>query len=384
MFGSIEARVSLTVLTTSPTLESKMPKTPNILIEAEITPERRDEAEAEIRNKQKPIDYDTKEYPVEILVQKYTDGLSDDTNELFIPAYQRELVWDDVTQSKFIESVLLGLPIPYIFVADIPREKNEARLEIIDGVQRIRTLVRFLSNELKLKNLEKLKKLNDFRFSDLLLPRQRRFKRTTLRIIELTDKADEDTRREMFERINTGAVALNNMEMRRGVQRGPFLEFIDRLSENPKFRSLCPFSNALVARREPQEFVLRFFAYLDNYENFIRQVSEFLDEYLEKNNNGSFNHEVMQAEFESMLDFIEKYFPHGFRKGKKYTTTPRIRFEAIAVGTALALREKGDLEPSSMTWLNSPEFKEHTTPEASNSKPKNRIEYVRDQLLGKL
>ena len=111
-----------------------MPKAPNVPIETEITSERRDEAEAEIREKQKPVDYDTKEYPVEILVQKYTDGLDDDTNELFIPDYQREMAWDDARQSKFIESVLLGLPIPYVFVADIPDEENEARLEIIDGI----------------------------------------------------------------------------------------------------------------------------------------------------------------------------------------------------------------------------------------------------------
>ena len=363
-----------------------MPRVANIPIEAEITPQRRDEAEAEIRDKQKPIDYDTKEYPVEILVQKYTDGLEDDTNELFIPDYQRELVWGEAIQSKFIESVLLGLPIPSIFVADIPGEKNEARLEIIDGVQRIRTLARFINNELKLEDLEKLKKLNDFRFSDLPLPRQRRFKRTTLRIIELTDKADEATRIDMFKRINNGAIALNTMEIRRGIQSGPFLKFIDRLSENSKFRSLCEFSEVLVDRREPQEFVLRFFAYLNNYENFSRQVSEFLNEYLKKNNDGGFNNELMQAEFESMLDFIETYFPNGFRKGEKHTTTPRIRFEAIAVGTALALREKSDLNPMSMTWLDSPEFKEHITSDSSNSKPKvkNRIEYVRDQLLGKL
>jgi Protein of unknown function DUF262 len=386
MSSSIEALASFTTLITSPTLESKMPKAPNVPIEAEITAERREEAEAEIRDKQKPIDYDTKEYPVEILVQKYTDGLADDTNELFIPDYQREMAWDDARQSKFIESVLLGLPIPYVFVADIPDEDNEARLEIIDGTQRIRTLARFLSNELKLEDLEKLKKLNDFRFSDLPLPRQRRFKRTTLRMIQLTEKATEDIRRDMFERINTGSVVLNEMEKRRGIQRGPFLEFIDQLSENPKFRSLCPFSDALVDRREPQEFVLRFFAYLNNYKNFKRQVNEFLNEYLENNNSGNFNHEVMQTEFESMLDFIEKYFPNGFRKAKNHTTTPRIRFEAIAVGTALALRERSDLEPSSMTWLDSPEFKEHTTSDASNSKPKvkNRIEYVRDNLLGKL
>ena len=93
----------------------------------------------------------------------------------------------------------------------------------------------------------------------------------------------------------------------------------------------------------------------------------------------------MRNEFESMLEFVNKYFPNGFRKGQKHTTTPRIRFEAIAVGTALALRENGDLIPVSMEWLNSEEFKFHTTSDASNSKPKvkNRIEFVRDQLLGK-
>lgn len=99
-----------------------------------ITDEQKEAAEAEIREKQKCVDYDTKEYPVEVLVQKYMKGIENDTNELFIPDYQREMAWDEERQSKFIESVLLGLPIPYIFVADINDEesqKNEARLEII-------------------------------------------------------------------------------------------------------------------------------------------------------------------------------------------------------------------------------------------------------------
>jgi Protein of unknown function DUF262 len=87
----------------------------------EITDEQKERAEEEIREKQKPVDYDTKEYPIEILIKKYTEGLDNDTNELFIPDYQREMTWDDERQSKFVESVLLGLPIPYIFVADISK-----------------------------------------------------------------------------------------------------------------------------------------------------------------------------------------------------------------------------------------------------------------------
>ena len=272
------------------------------------------------------------------------------------------MAWDDARQSKFIESVLLGLPIPYIFVADIPDIENESRLEIIDGTQRIRTLARFLNNELKLERLKKLKKLNDFRFLDLPLSRQRRFKRTTLRMIQLTEKATEDIRRDMFERINTGSVDLNEMEKRRGIEGGPLLQFIEQLSKFSEFRSLCPFSEALVNRHEPEEFVLRFFAYLNNYKNFNRQVNEFLNEYLKNNN--SFDEESMRNEFESMLEFVNKYFPNGFRKGQKHTTT---------------------LIPDSMEWLDSEEFKFHTTSDASNSKPKvkNRIEFVRDQLLGK-
>ncbi|MEG4942215.1 hypothetical protein [Microcoleus sp. F4-D5] len=67
-----------------------------------------DAAEAEIRDKQQLVNYDTKEYPVEILVQKYMEGKDDDTNELFIPDYQREMAWDEARQSKFIESYPLN------------------------------------------------------------------------------------------------------------------------------------------------------------------------------------------------------------------------------------------------------------------------------------
>ena len=202
-----------------------------------ITNEQKEAAEAEIREKQKAVDYRTTEYPVEVIVQKYMEGEENDTNELFIPDYQREMVWDDERQSKFIESVFLGLPIPPIFVADINDEENEedeARLEIIDGTQRILTLTRFINNELTLCELKKLSQLNNFRFEDLLLSRQRRFKRATVRIIQLTEKADEETRRDVFERINTGSVQLNAMEKRRGILPGKVTDLIEELSKLQK------------------------------------------------------------------------------------------------------------------------------------------------------
>jgi hypothetical protein len=349
-----------------------------------ITDEVKQSAEEQIREKQKIVDYETKEYPVEILVDKYITGLEDDTNELFIPDYQREMAWDDRRQSKFIESLLLGLPIPYIFVADVYDPDNDlGRLEIVDGTQRIRTLKRFIHNELQLHQLEKLDQLNGFYFADLPLARQRRFKRTTLRMIQLTEKADEEVRRDMFERINTGSVELNDMEKRKGISPGAFLNLIEELAKSHQFLKLCPFSDASIKRREPQEFVLRFFAYLNNYKNFKQRVNKFLNQYLEKNNKEGFDADKMKIEFYSMLDIVEKYLPYGFSKGKNYTRTPRIRFEAISVGIALALRKNKNLKIKSIDWLDSPEFKEYTTSDASNSRPKvmKRIEYVRDQVL---
>lgn len=362
-----------------------MPKDQNILVETEITDKKREVAETEIREKQKIIDYDTKEYPVEVLVQKYREGLDKDMNELYIPDYQRDMIWDDIRQSKFIESIFLGLPIPYIFVADLAPEEEEdlARLEIVDGTQRIRTLDRFLNNELKLHELKKLTRLNGFRFSDLPLARQRRFNRSTLRMIVLTEKADEEIRRDLFERINTGSVDLNDMEKRRGISPGPFVDLLEELAKEEKFKELCPLSETSRKSREPEEFVLRFFAYLDNYKNFERQVNVFLNDYLEAHNNSGIDKNTFRNTFHTMLDFVGKYLPNGFVKKKGHVRTPRIRFEAISVGVALALREKSNLVPKSIDWLESDEFKEYTTSDASNSRPKviRRIEYVRDQLL---
>ncbi|QMW01520.1 DUF262 domain-containing protein [Spirosoma foliorum] len=350
---------------------------------APISDEAREIAEKEIIEKERIVDYNTKEYPVETVVQKYMTGRDTDENELFVPDYQRDFSWDTKRQSKFIESVMIGLPIPYIFVADL--SDSEGRLEIVDGSQRIRTLAAFLNNELVLTGLEKLTNLNNFRFSDLPLARQRRFNRRTMRMIELTHKADEEVRRDIFERINTGSDILKDMEVRRGVSSGPLITLIEQCAALPLFKKLAPLSETSEKRREREEFVLRFFAYLDRYAKFDRSVREFLDEWLDEAKQG-FNPTIgqqMKAEFERMLTFVDQYFPSGFAKAAKHSRTPRIRFEAISVGTALALRMNPTLSPKSVNWLSSADFKKFTTSDASNSRPKviSRIEFVRDKLL---
>lgn len=347
-------------------------------------------AEEQIRTHQKDVDFQTKEYTVELIVQKYSAGIEEDQNELFIPDYQRDFTWPEKFKSKLIESLLIGLPIPYIFIADVASDDPEydGRTEIVDGSQRIRTLHAFLTNQLVLTELKLLTQLNGFRFEDLPPSRQRRFNRIPIRIIELSQQCNEDTRRDLFERINTGSDVLKAMEIRKGSDLGNtplYKQVIKPCSELALFKTLAPMSPSKEKRDERMEFTLRFFAYLENYQNFQHSVREFLDDYM-RNHSDKDDATIhrMNEEFQKVLEFAHSHFPNGFRKTENAKETYRVRFEAIAVGTALALRENPNLVPDNMAWLDSNEFKKHTTSDASNSKPKvkARIEYVRDKLLG--
>jgi Protein of unknown function DUF262 len=351
-----------------------------------IDSERATCVDQQIEELQKITDYEIKEWPIGVLVEKFTSGRETDESEIFIPDYQRSMVWTAKQQSRFIESILIKLPVPFIFAADVGYGDREGSLEIIDGSQRIRTLDNFISNRLELVGLRKLTEAVGMRFSDLSKPRQMRFKRTTIRVIELTEKADEDARREMFDRLNSGGTSLTAMEVRRGSVDGPFMAFITECAANEQFLALVPLSERNAKRKEYEELVLRYFAYLNNYQEFQKSVDDFLTDYL-KSKNSSFtdvDKQAMLNEFIRMLSFVGQHFSNGFKR-VGYTTVPRIRFEAIAVGTSLALREQPLLTPSDVSrWLDSNEFIKHTRSDASNSRPKliNRIHYVRDNLLG--
>ncbi|HEN3613267.1 TPA: DUF262 domain-containing protein [Yersinia enterocolitica] len=352
--------------------------------------ELKSKAEEQIRLEQRDVDFETKEYTIELVSHKYDSGLEDDVNELFVPDYQRDFVWDKKRQSRLIESLILGFPIPYIFTADVNSEDDEldGRIEIVDGSQRVRTIHAFIVNDLTLQDLKTLHELNGFTFNDLPLSRKRRFLRIPVRVIELSSKCNEETRRDLFERINSGSDTLKDMEIRKGSELGSkplYTHVIKICASNEKFKELAPLSPAKEKRDERLEFTLRFFAYLDNYEGFDHSVREFLDDYMHKKGDiDTYTQKNMYDEFIKVLDFVAQYFPCGFKKTPGAKSTPRVRFESLAVGVALALRIEPNLVPSNMDWLSSDKFKILTTSDGANSKPKviERIEYVRDQLLG--
>ena len=168
-------------------------------------------AENQIEEKRQEIDYDTRAFTIEIIVNKYISRDDDDTGEIYVPEYQREFVWDFTRQSRLIESLILGLPIPLIFVAEI---HETGKLEIVDGSPIISTLVGFLTNKLQLQNLKTLDSLNGFYFNDLSQLRQRRFKNTPLRMVIL-EKSDERIRHEIFNRLITMSLNLTDKKTKK-------------------------------------------------------------------------------------------------------------------------------------------------------------------------
>lgn len=322
-----------------------------------------------------PYVYDTKEYPVEVIVQKYDKG------QIFVPHYQRNFVWTNKQQSRFIESVFLGVPI-MPFLVSVSGE--EAELEIIDGSQRIRTLVEYCSNKLRLSGLEKIKSLNGTTFNDLISNRKNKFLLRDFRFHVVTEKADAEVRADIFNRVNTSSNKLSPSETRKGVYQGEFYNFILDCAKDETFRKVCPISAGKADRGEYEELVLRFFAFSESYQEFKHDVAPFLDDFVKKHKK-NFDAERLRGNFDKVMLFAEEHLaPPYFARAGRENSTPRVRFEALSVGIFLALEQNPQLNPQSYNWMESNEFKRLTTSDASNNQGrlKARVEFVRDCLLG--
>lgn len=342
-----------------------------------ISPEMKKQSNDQLNQLQRNLSYDTKDYTIELLVQKL------DNHDFFIPDYQRSKVWTLEDKSLFIESVLLGLPSPFIFLSDTDDtgdEDNGGRLEIIDGVQRTSTLSEFIGNKFTLKGLKKLDTLNGFSFSDLSETHQRRFRNRTIKTIVLSSNTPIDARSDIFSRINRGGKQVTDAEYRRGAFPGMLTNFIDECAKDSDFISLTTISKKRDDRYERFELALRFFAYREEYKSVKNRVAPFLNDYLIRNQN-SFDIEAGRLQFRNMCRYAKQMLGElGFSKSGQ---TPRVRFEALAVGISLAIEENPNVKQiQNPSWLTSKEFCELTTSDASNNsgKLRKRIEFVYNKI----
>ncbi len=355
-------------------------------MEEYTSPKLKNEVESaltQIQDNKRLIKYDTRDYVIEHIVEKFKK------EEFFVPIeYQRNFIWDERNKCNFIESLLMGLPIPFMFFADI----DDGRVEIVDGAQRVQTMAQFVENNLMLNKLEVLTSSNGFRFGDFDIAIQRRFLNTSVRVVFLEEGTTVGTRQEIFKRINTGGIHAEPREVRRGALEGKFMDFLTECLKNKLFNDLAPRSKQAELRFEGFELVSRFFAYYDsfqsNFDGYDGKVANYIDKYIENKNKQwqTDDSELLtyKQRFESMLNFAQQLLgKRGFRKTLNAKTTPRARFEAISVGIALALSTDKIPNSENYEWIDSDEFKEITSSDAANNKSRliERITYVRDILL---
>lgn len=349
--------------------------------EPKFTAEQVETAEQQIVEQTKRIDYYITEYSIELLANKMHNG------EFEVPEYQRAFTWEEERKWRFVESIMMNLPIPFLFFWENP---DTGKLEIVDGSQRLRTIEEFIYGDLALGELDKLSRVSGFAFKDLPEARQRKIKNRSIRGIILNEHADADARFALFERINTGSKAANPAEVRRGALQGPFLDLVIKLAKDEAFVALTPVSEKQLNERQREELVTRFFAYGDGLDDYADQVAPFIFAYSRKMN-ARFNENPDLAEdyrkrFEAMIKFVSESFPFGFRRSAKGRASPRARFEAIAVGTHLALKERQDLQADKakvQEWLQSDDFGDVTGSDGANAigRLEKRIYFVRDRLL---
>lgn len=175
------------------------------------------------------------------------------------PPFQRAFVWDDIRQSRLIESLMLRIPLPmFYFSAD---EKDY--YHVVDGLQRLNTIYNFVKNEnsFTLKNLEFWEEYNGYRFTDLEPYLQNRILETTLQVTIINPSTPENVKRNVFKRINTGGYPLSAQEIRHALYQGKSTDLLEKLIANEDFKKVMgnKFADLRMAGRE---IILRFLSFL--------------------------------------------------------------------------------------------------------------------------
>jgi hypothetical protein len=212
------------------------------------------------------------------------------------PFYQRRPRWDPARQSKLIESFIMNIPVPPLFVY----ESDLAKYEVMDGQQRITAIRDFYTNKLELQGLEQWPELNGRIYDKLPTEIRKGIDRRSISYIVLLKESAVTTeeqallRQQVFERLNTGGIKLSQQEIRNSIYHGKFNSLLLDLVKYPIFRSawgLPPYTKEeevnppeelltipMYAQMRDVEIVLRFFA-LRHAEHYQRGMAGFLDLY---------------------------------------------------------------------------------------------------------
>lgn len=247
-------------------------------------------------------------------------GLHDKMNagKIIVPDFQRRYVWNINQASRLVESFLLGLPVPGIFLA---KEKDTGNLLVLDGQQRLVTCKAFREEMFPITNrVFSLKNVNEKwvgkKYSELDTSDQNRFDDSVLRatITQQIHPEDDSSIYHIFQRLNAGGTFLQNQEIRNCLYHGNFNEMLKELNLNETWRNLYN-SKKPNKRMKDEELILRFLALHYNFQNYSKPMNEFLSNFMDNNRNISMeDSERMKKIFIETISFIyEKVGIDAFR-----------------------------------------------------------------------
>ncbi len=248
----------------------------------------------------------TVDYPFETLAQR---AKANPPKLILDPDFQRQYKWDKDgwgRASKFIESCLMRIPLPSCYFAE-----NDKRSHlVIDGVQRITTIIRFMDDDFALEGMTAFPELEGKKFSELG-PLAADFESTTIRCVVLRNENPPALIAEIFSRLNKGAVELSDQEIRHALFAGPFDDLLSELANHPAISNFKMGKSGQTKKnsREGDELVLRYFAFKETDGIYSDNLAKFLDRFMEKSK--SFDTDrinELRSDFERALAACQEIF----------------------------------------------------------------------------
>ena len=319
------------------------------------------------------VEYYGADFPVDTLVKRMAE------KEFIIPGFQRKYVWKEEEASRFIETLLLGLPSPSLFLA---KDKFSKKYLVIDGQQRLKTLQYFFQGffeegtVFKLKNV--VQDLEGLTYSTLPPSERRELDNAIIHCIIISESYDPRGIFYLFERLNTTGTPLNPQEIRNAIYHGSFSQLLQDLSSNKTWRELYGKDDI---RANEQEHILRFLALHFDLENYSGNMKNFLNQFMLKNKDlDIISENEMKNIFIKTIDFLKNCIGSKvFYEKKKF----QILFDSVMLLTAQEL-EKG-LECSKFKnfyelLINDKHFWSFSQPSTTNRKNlmTRRLEYVKE------
>lgn len=319
------------------------------------------------------IKYDISNYGADFDVISLVQRLRQ--NDIIVPKFQRLYVWNHRMASQFIESLLLGLPVPGIFLA---RDLDTNLLLVIDGQQRLKSLQYFYEGifqsgrdatpkEFALIGVQP--QFMGLTYSSLHTTERRALDTSVIHATIVKPNSPEDYTSiiHIFERINTRGLTLTVQEMRNAVYIGPFIDLTLKLNENDAWRSVF---GELHPRRRDQELIIRFLALYFARNNYIQPMSEFLNRFVAHHREASqaFLRECDQIFSDVIGIAYESLGVTAFRINKSFNVPV---FDSVMVGIAERIRGSSTINPQNIRQayehlLSQPNYREAISPALSN------------------